>query len=310
MVKKQRLGKVMDLDANDQSQHERIQSVCHALSTPERLKILLNLYQKPKNLSELSAELDLPISSVSRHIDALVGAGLATINYQPGVKGQTKICYQAVSTVNITLSPQKSAREKGKDYCFELPVGLYGDCSVSAPCGMAGKNDSSSVFDTVDAFYSPCRTDAECVWFNTGFLTYNFPAQYARKNAISELSFSFEISFENNYYNDRDLTVLINDTEVATVTATGNFNQRRGRFTPPFWNTTAQQFGELKTVSVTNEGVLVDGNLVTNSVTISHLNLKKSQAIKLTLQAKRGAGVHIFGKNFGDYPQGIIMKIR
>ena len=47
---------------------EEIAKISNALSSIDRLNILRSLFE-PKNLSTLSEELGIPISSVSRHIE-------------------------------------------------------------------------------------------------------------------------------------------------------------------------------------------------------------------------------------------------
>ncbi len=53
--------------------HERI---CPALSHPLRMKILYLLNEKALNVGELTAEMDIPQSSVSRHLRVLRERGL------------------------------------------------------------------------------------------------------------------------------------------------------------------------------------------------------------------------------------------
>lgn len=316
MIKRFGEGKSLSFNIADDGEHERISKVCHALSVPDRLTILKFLIQKPKNLSDLSKDTLIPISSVSRHIDALCEAGLVTVNYQPGLKGQTKFCSVTALGIDLSLTPRKSTGKK-KEYVCEMPVGLYSECSVNAPCGMTGETKNIVEFDNPDAFFAPERAKAECLWFDTGFVTYSFPAQFAHNNPVSELSFSLEICSETNYYNDQwpsDVTVSVNGVEVAIITTPGDFGGRRGRYTPKHWPVGSTQYGVLKTVTINEEGVFVDDSRIQTAVTISSLGIKKSNSIRFTLQVKKDAryrgGINVFGKNFGDYPQAIVMKMR
>ena len=84
--------KILSLSVSNQDDHERISAVCRALSVNDRLRIFQSILNKSKNLSEISHELNMPISSVSRHIDTLVETELVSVSYQPGLKGQTKFC--------------------------------------------------------------------------------------------------------------------------------------------------------------------------------------------------------------------------
>lgn len=52
--------------------------LCSAFSDPTRILILYLLDEKPRNVSELTAELDIPQSSTSRHLKVLRDRGLVT----------------------------------------------------------------------------------------------------------------------------------------------------------------------------------------------------------------------------------------
>ena len=52
--------------------------------------ILKNLLHSSKSLSSIAQELNIPVSSVSRHVDVLAEAGLIYLTYQPGLKGHNK----------------------------------------------------------------------------------------------------------------------------------------------------------------------------------------------------------------------------
>ena len=59
------------LSVNNDRDHEMICKVSHALSVPDRVRILKSLLQRSKNLSDLSAELDIRIIKM----DALMRRG-------------------------------------------------------------------------------------------------------------------------------------------------------------------------------------------------------------------------------------------
>lgn len=62
--------------AHEVSQMEA--DLCSAFSDPTRILILYLLDEKPRNVSELTAELDIPQSSTSRHLKVLRDRGLVT----------------------------------------------------------------------------------------------------------------------------------------------------------------------------------------------------------------------------------------
>lgn len=110
-----------------------------------------------------------------------------------------------------------------------------------------------------------------------------------------------------------DITISINDIEVATYLSPGDFGARRGKLTPEVWANGSSQYGLLKTFSVKNDGGYIDGFLQNHAITIADLKLAERQHISLKIAVKDDAvhvgGVNIFGSRFGDYPQGIIMNI-
>ena len=308
--------KDITLSVANEHDHDMIVKISHALAVPDRVKILKSLLLRPKNLSELSAELDIPVSSVSRHIDELNKAQLIFVNYQPGPKGHTKYCSQMVMSYTVSLDAPRAVESLAKEYIVEMPVGLYSHCHIKAPCGMTSKDGTIGAYDDPSTFFLPDRINAECIWFDTGFISYNFPKP-SEPSEISEISFSFEICSETVYYNNNwpsDITVSVNDAEITTFTSPGDFGGRRGRYTPDFWPITSTQFGILKTITVNSQGVFVDKTFVHSHVTIADLALSEGSAVRLTIGIKNDAvhrgGLNLFGRNFGDYPQAIVMTVK
>ena len=303
------------LSVANERDHAMIVKISHALSSPDRVRILKSLLNRPMNLSELSSELGIPVSSVSRHIDALNDAHLIFVNYQPGPKGHTKYCTQMVMSYTVSLDTERVDESKPDEFVAEMPVGLFSHCHINAPCGMTGATGNIGLFDDPSSFFLPERMNAECLWFDTGFISYNFPKPKDRE--INDISFSFEIGSEAVYYNNNwpsDITVSINDVEITTFTSPGDFGGRRGKYTPEHWPITSTQFGILKTFTVTKNGVFVDKTLTGTRVTSKDLKLDAGNAVKLTIGIKEDAvhrgGLNLFGKHFGDYAQAIIMTVK
>ena len=306
------------LSVNNERDHEMICKVSHALAIPDRVRILKSLLTQSKNLSELSQELNIPVSSVSRHIDALAEAQLIFVNYQPGLKGHTKYCSQMVLSYTVSLDVPRIEESPNQEFSRELPVGLFSHCHIKAPCGMTGKESNIGAFDDPSTFFLPERVNAECIWFDSGFVSYNFPAPPPRQKAdFSEISFSFEVCSETIYYNNvwpSDITVSVNNIEITTFTSPGDFGGRRGKYTPEHWPITSTQFGILKKITITPLGVFVDNSFIHDRVSIKDLELTKGNAIQFAIGIKNDAvhrgGINLFGKNFGDYPQSIVMTVK
>lgn len=300
---------------DEPNDHELIARLGRALSVPERVRIMKSLLSASKSIAAISEELDIPASSVSRHIDVLAEAGLVHVMYKPTLKGHTKYCSQAILDVSISLEPV-GEKQEDKGYMVEMPIGMFSHCHIKAPCGMTGAEESIEGFDNPNVFFSPDRVRAECIWFDQGFISYNFPTDFPRNGKHSQITFTFEVCSETMYYNNEwksDISVRINGTEVLTFTSPGDFGGRRGKYTPLYWPVESTQFGLLKRITVNESGVWEDNMFVSDHVRFSDLKIEENASVRLDIGVKDDAehkgGVNLFGKNFGNYPQAIIMTI-
>ncbi len=307
--------KILNLSISETEDHERICKIAHAISVPERVKILQVLLAHTQNISELATTLNIPVSSVSRHVEVLSDAQLLHVSYQPGRKGHTKYCSQMIVACNLNFG--LAHIPSSIEHSVEMPLGMFTECSVTAPCGMVGKTSKIGVFDEPSVFFAPERVNAECIWFNSGFISYAFPVTHARDQKCSEISFSLEMCSETIYYNDNwpsDITFYVNNKEIITVTSLGDFGGRRGKYTPDFWPITSTQYGVLKKITINSRGVFVDDSLKHTQIVFDDLNLSEGNSIRFTIGIKEDAehrgGINLFGKNFGDHPQSIIMTLR
>lgn len=304
----------VNIDNDDE--HGLIVKLGRALAVRERVMILKNLLHSSKSLSSIAQELNIPVSSVSRHIDVLAEAGLIYLTYQPGLKGHIKFVSQAIVGFSVSLEPMHAAA-KEEEYTVEMPLGMFTSCDIKAPCGMVGKECELESFDDPRVFFSPARAAAECIWFDSGFISYQFPAQPLAHHRCSEISFTFEICSETIYFNNNwpsDITVRVNDVELLTFTSPGDFGGRRGKYTPAYWPVTSTQFGLLKKIAVNEDGVFMDNVLVTNKIRFPDLGLYGRSAVKFEIGIKENAehkgGLNLFGKDFGDFPQAIVMSVK
>ena len=305
------------LSIENEHDHELISKICYALSSKERLMIMKELLNSSQNLSILSKTLNIPVSTMSRHLDTLIDAGLIHQAFQPGPKGHTKYYAQEILGFSISLEKSKEDTCSKPEYVVEMPLGMFSHCHIKAPCGMLGAKEKIGGFDNPNCFFLPDRMKAECIWFDGGFISYNFPTDYPHNRILSEITFSFELCSETQYYNNKwpsDITVYINNKEVVTFTSPGDFGGRRGKYTPLYWPITSTQFGLLKRITVNGKGVFVDNYFTTDLVKFDDLMIYEGSAIKLDIGIKDNAqhkgGINLFGKHFGDYPQAIVMMLK
>ena len=306
--------KFIKLIINKDEDLEKITKLGKALSNKDCMRIFQVISEQPLNMSEISKLTGIAISSVSNHIDTLNAAELIHVYYQPSLKGHVKVCNNKALNISIGFMEKKQI-EKTKKITYEMGVGMFTDCKIYAPCGMANET-GAFVNDTPERFFTPEKSSAELLWFSSGYVTYKFPNEIKNEEKVKNLSVSLELCSETMYYREKypsDITFFINDVELFTWTSPGDFGGRRGKYTPKLWPLTSTQFGLLKSFRIDSKGVNLDNILVNPNITIDDLNLKNNDVISLTIKVKDDAihkgGINIFGKNFGDYDQSIILSI-
>ncbi len=305
------------LHIDSERDHAEIQKIAHALSNIERIRIMQAIIRYPKTQNELAKELNIPFSSLSRHIIVLEDADLIYIDLKPATKGHVKYCTRITKNFSFFFDPLSYAAAKKKEtYSMEMPVGLFCDHNINRPCGISTGEKHLILYDIPETFFSPSRVYAECLWFKSGFISYKFPVDWLQNHICNEILFSFECCSETIFYNNdwpSDITVFINDIEIITFTSPGDFGGERGKYSPPSSPIDTTQFGILKKIGVTHKGVFLDNTLVDTSVTIDDLHLADGSFIKFTIGVKEDAehcgGINLFGKNFGNYPQAIVMTL-
>jgi predicted transcriptional regulator len=300
----------------NEADSEYIQKIAYALSSMERIKIMNSLAHSNKSMSMLSNEFDIPQTTLARHMNILLDAGLVVVNYQPGIKGHAKFYASAIRSVMLDLysTPRTS---QNKSYSVEMPVGMYAHCHITPPCGLLGKTQKLIEYDNPKLFFTPNRNEAELLWFNTGYITYNFPTECLYHHKCSSVSFSFEVCSETEFYNTNwpsDLTISVNNVELFTTTMPGDFGGRRGIFSPTYWSIQSTQYGLLKNVEINEIGVFENNKLIRDDINFNTLKLYDGNTISLKLEIKPDAvyrgGINLFGKNFGDFNQAIVMTVK
>lgn len=294
--------------------YDKIEKIGKALSSRERIRILQLISRQPMNLYEISVNLSIPFSSVHRHIKVLSDAEMIITDYKPTKKRHEKVC--ALGMVTAMFNFGQPPLSDPLLTSVEMPIGMYRDCAIDPPCGMLSSEGKLGTFDTPSVFYGPNTSQAELLWFNKGYVAYRFPNE-RRNEPIEAVSFSFELCSETMYYNNKwesDIFVEINNRYCATIHSLGDYGGRRGNLSPDFWELTNTQFGKLYTVTVNKNGVFLDEAFHSNHFKIDNLNLSEKPFIDLKIGVKEDAahvgGMNLFGKNFGDYNQAIVMTIK
>lgn len=316
-------SKQLDLVVTKQEDEERVFAFARALASRDRLRILRLIAYKPLNVFEISKHLSLPISTVSNHISVLEDANLIVVSTQQGQKGHVKMCYRMLNHVHLSFDFfSEFERRENFSQTTEMPVGNFSEINVGAPCGMACVNTFGEISlistDIISELFDPKRVNAEILWFDSGFVSYNFPNKlYEKENfhKITRLELSFEVCSEIVYHRadwPSDITVKINDVETTTFLSPGDFGGRRGVYSPEDWDINSTQYGYLKKLVIDRTGVHLNDELVAK-IPLDTFRLQEYPFVKISIGVKPDAvhrgGINLFGKNWGDYPQAILLTL-
>lgn len=285
-----------------------------ALDSDVRLQIV-NILTKNKeiNLNQLAKEVNLTNGAITAHIKKLEEAGLITVQSKSGVRGSQKVCSLAETKIIIDLIDE--AEVPKNVYTYDVGVGHYVDYRISPTCGVVTQNAMIGEFDDPKYFSFPERIDASLIWFTEGYITYQLPNNLKISEQCTELQIGMELASEapgyTTYY-PSDISFKINGTELGYFTSIGEFNDRKGIFTPPWWFENLGQYGKMKLLTINDNGCFIDGLKISN-VTINDLNINPNSTIAFSICVDKNAanvgGVTIFGKGFGDYNCGITFKM-
>lgn len=292
-----------------------IVAIGKALSSPARIDILNLIKTKPLSLQEISRLLQIPLSSTAMHIRCLEDAGLVITENQPGIRGSMRVCMCHFLCFHLEAY-DADIDAVDHSILYDMPIGNYYSFDVVPTCGLAGLDGVIDSFDNPVSFYSADRLNAQLIWFNQGFLEYRFPNKVNPLLTLQELSFTLELCSEAPGYSEHwpsDITFSINEQEIGTFTCPGDFGVRRGMLTPDIWPMGRTQYGMLTTISLRPDGGYINESLVNPKTDLNSVGLDEHPYISFKVCIREDAtnvgGVNIFGEKYGDYPQGISMRV-
>jgi predicted transcriptional regulator len=285
------------------------------LSSDIRLSILNCLGRDALNVNEIAEALVLPQSTVATNVLVLEEAGLLVTENVKARKGSQKLCRRPFQEVVILFDDAHGGGLADNAVEVGMPVGLYTNYEVSAPCGLSSTDGVVGFLDVPDSFLSPDRMKAGVLWFESGWVEYKFPNNSLLKGkVVTRLELVLEVSSETLGTNNRrlsDIAVTINNVEVGVWTSPGGRDERSaagGRA----GGALQVQSGLLKTWGVTNDGTYVDGVRVSD-VVLDQLQLAEHHSVKVKIGIDEGAenrgGVALFGATFGNYHQDIVLRL-
>ncbi|MEH7386577.1 ArsR family transcriptional regulator [Bacillus sp. JJ1521] len=288
--------------------------ICKVINSEVRMNILKILSTGSYNVNEIAEKLGLPFSTTAVNVKKLEDANLIITELVPG-RGTQKISTKNYDRIIIDLFQDNIDAEKNT-ITIDMPVGEYIDCQAEPSCGLVGNEDYIGMQHDPRSFYEPGRREAQLLYFRTGYVEYRYPNRIPYGAIASELEFSAEVCSEAPYHKlnwPSDITVWINDAEIGTWTSPGDFGGERGFNTPMWWSLNFTQYGLLKHWKINNEGSFIDGVKISD-IKIEDLRLNENPFISFRIGVKKDAvnlgGLNLFGPNFGNYRQGIIMNAR
>ena len=283
-----------------------------ALSSDIRVQIIELLAEhKQLNMNELAEKLKLSNGAVTMHIKKLEDCGLIKINTLTAKHGIQKICclHEDKFVIDIGVT------EVENSYEAEIGVGHYSSYEVSPTCGIATKDRLIGEVDNPSYFADPQRINSDILWFTKGYIEYRIPNYLKPGQAFSEIQISMEISSEAPGVCSiwpSDIYFSLNNIYLGSWTSPGDYADSKGILTPNWWFPNWNQYGLLKLLTINKFGTFIDG-LKISDITLNDINLnyKSDLLFKLAIpeDAKHIGGLTIFGKNFGNYNQGINIRI-
>lgn len=301
---------IIDCNILDTTQTDKIVSVAKALALPIRVEIVRQLFDKPMSITEIARNNHISNSTAIFHIRLLHEAGLISVEYSPSKKGMVQICYNNFSKACFYLMQEK--HETTNFYTQSLPVGLYVAAQFDEYVRFATKSEIVRI--GLNDIFNNKRQEAELLWTKGGWVTYAFSNEFAQDTEVNMLSVSLEICSEISYYrNDwkSDIDFYVNGIKLLTYTSPGDFGDHRGLLNPDWWQNNSTQYGNLKTISVTEQGVFLDNILTNKEITLSKLRLNEGNSILFTISCDKNSehygGFNLFGKTFGNFPQDIVL---
>ena len=286
------------------------------LASAVRVSILKLLGTKgPLNVNQIAEALSLPQSTVSSNLQILEDVGLVKTRTTNARKGSQKICESVFSELLVAFR-DAPGEKNSSDIEVAMPIGLYTQCEVAGPCGLCSTDGVIGLLDVPATFLEPDRMKAGLLWFNQGFVEYQFPNNaQLKQSSVTSLEFSLELSSEvpgTSADWPSDIFLQVNGVDIGTWTSPGDFGDKRGVYTPDWWKLAGSQYGKLKTWRINGSGSYVDGVRVSD-VTLDDLELGKHRSIRMRIGVREDAehpgGINIFGRGFGNYDQDIVLRL-
>lgn len=229
---------------SDPKDTEDIITVCHALSSQERLTILRMLYAESMSITKIARAIGISVSTACFHVRTLQEAGLVNVTTMQGKHGTLQLCQSRFVSLNLLTAPTREM-DAGVHVTHEVPVGLYTGAHLEPDAGFCTANEQIMFSD--GNIFTPRRADAQILWASGGYVEYSV-SNTRRDSTLRRFTVTLEICSETLNYCigwKSDITFWLNGVELCTKTSPSDFGGRRGKFTPSWWPDPSTQYGEL-----------------------------------------------------------------
>ena len=295
---------------------EHLERVANALNAPTRRKILSLLTANSYTIQEIADRLNMSLSNTSFHVKFLQKAGLVNLTQNHSKRGNEKIVALEKHCLEILFINEAENSFPSSSHAFstELPVGSFTLFDIVPPCGIADADGNLIGAEALpDIFYNYKRIKGEIIWFTEGYLEYHVSNAAIKNKVLEALQISCEVCSECANYNNSfksDITFWMNDKEIGTYTSPGDFGGRSGKYTPKSWPAASTQYGMLVQTRIDEMGVWINQVNVSSEISIDDFAfITKEKCLRFKLGVKKNAkyagGLNLFGRNFGDFQQGI-----
>lgn len=282
-----------------------------ALASDVRLKIIQLLSKDELNIKELAEKVGVSSPIMLKHVQALEKAGIVTSRLVKKNGTVSRVCTLVFAEYRFMIETRR--RNLPSVQAFSIPVGQYYDISGTPTCGLATAESVLTVMDDPRVFWEPDRINAQLLWFTQGHVAYRVPDYLNEDQKLVELEVSFEIASEAPDFADdwpSDISFYMNGIRLFTWISPGDFGVKRGILTPEWWP--SNQYGLLKTVRVLPDGTYLDGERV-SEITLEDVSAARQQfwdiRFEIAEDAEHVGGISLFGKQFGNYAQDIVMRV-
>ncbi|MDK8180334.1 ArsR family transcriptional regulator [Paenibacillus sp. UMB4589-SE434] len=287
-------------------------SFLECLSSATRVRIIEMLNDRPMNIGELAEALAVSSAIITKHIQKMERAGIIACESTVGKRGMQKLCFLKLDCIHLQFRSRQA--QPKKSYVASIPVGHYTNFDVNATCGLASASKMIGMVDDPRYFADPEHVQANLLWFGSGWVEYCLPNFLLSNQELKRLEISFEICSEAPGFNElwpSDISFFINGVEVGMWTSPGDFGNKRGLYTPDWWNH-GTQHGLLKTIAVMEEGTYMDGVRISD-VSVHMLGIEFNKEVRLRIASPTTAdncgGVTLFGAGYGNYDQDIVVNM-